>query len=58
MAWYNINNSDGIAKEFDQKNRVQRCGFCGQEKKIKTEEKREVTKTTKYTIKTSVYAWY
>jgi hypothetical protein len=39
MAWYNINSSDGIAKEFDQKNRVQRCGFCGQEKKIKTDKK-------------------
>ena len=33
MAWYNINSSDGIAKEFDQKNRVQRCGFCGQKRK-------------------------
>tara|TARA_B100000959_G_C14468019_1_gene413860 strand:+ start:210 stop:413 length:204 start_codon:yes stop_codon:yes gene_type:complete len=39
MAWYNINSSDGIAKEFDQKKRVARCGFCGQEKLIKTEKK-------------------
>ena len=22
MAWYNINSSDGIAKEFDKKNRI------------------------------------
>ncbi len=39
MAWYNINSSDGIAKEFDKKNRIARCGFCGNEKKIKTDKK-------------------
>jgi len=39
MAWYNINSSDNIAKEFDTKNRIERCGFCGQEKKIKTDKK-------------------
>ena len=39
MAWYNINSSDGIAKEFDTKNRISRCGFCGNEKKIKTDKK-------------------
>jgi hypothetical protein len=39
MAWYNINSSDGIAKEFDQKKRIEKCGFCGQEKLIKTDKK-------------------
>jgi hypothetical protein len=39
MAWYNINSSDGIAKEFDHKKRIARCGFCGQEKLIKTDKK-------------------
>ncbi len=29
MAWYNISSPDGIAKEFDQKKRIEKCGSCG-----------------------------
>ena len=39
MAWYNLNSTDTIVKEFSKKHRVARCGFCGDEKKIKTDKK-------------------
>jgi len=28
MAWYNLNNTDQIAKEFCKRKRIERCGFC------------------------------
>ena len=34
MAWYNLNNTDQIAKEFCKRKRIERCRFCGQEKEI------------------------
>ena len=34
MAWYNLNNTDPIAKEFSKQKRIEQCGFCGQEKKL------------------------
>ena len=39
MAWYNLNNTDQIAKEFCKRKRIERCGFCGQEKEIRTDKK-------------------
>lgn len=40
MAWYNLNSTDTIVSEFNQKNRIDRCGFCGEfEKKIRTTKK-------------------
>ena len=39
MAWYNLNNTDPIAKEFSKQKRIERCGFCGQEKEIRTDKK-------------------
>ena len=39
MAWYNLNNTDQIVKEFCKRKRIERCGFCGQEKEIRTDKK-------------------
>ena len=40
MAWYNLNSTDTIVSEFNQKHRIDRCGFCGEfEKKIRTTKK-------------------
>jgi len=39
MAWYNLNNTDQIAKEFCKRKRIERCGFYGQEKEIRTDKK-------------------
>ena len=39
MAWYNLNSTDSIVTEFNKKHRIERCGFCGQEKKIRTDKK-------------------
>jgi hypothetical protein len=39
MAWYNLNNTDPIAKEFSKQKRIEQCGFCGQEKEIRTDKK-------------------
>ena len=36
MAWYNLNHTDDIAKEFSQERIIDRCIFCGQHKEIKT----------------------
>ena len=39
MAWYNLNSTDHVAKEFSKRIRIERCEFCGQEKEIKTDKK-------------------
>ena len=40
MAWYNLNSTDTIVSEFNQKHHIDRCGFCGEfEKKIRTTKK-------------------
>ena len=36
MAWYNLNSTDHIAKEFSEERYIDRCIFCGDHKEIKT----------------------
>ncbi len=36
MAWYNLNSTDDIVKEFCQERVIDRCIFCGQHEEIKT----------------------
>ena len=36
MAWYNLNHTDDIAKEFSEERYIDRCIFCGDHKEIKT----------------------
>jgi len=35
MAWYNLNSTDDIAKEFSQERTFDRCIFCGNHDEIK-----------------------
>ncbi len=32
MAWYNLNSTDHIAKEFSEERYIDRCIFCGDHK--------------------------
>ena len=36
MAWYNLNSTDHIAKQFSEEPYIDRCIFCGDHKEIKT----------------------
>ena len=38
MAWYNLNSTDDIVKEFCQERVIDRCIFCGQHEEIKTND--------------------
>ena len=35
MAWYNINSQDTVTAETLEKIKTERCGFCGQEKRVR-----------------------
>ena len=35
MAWYNLNHTDDIAKEFSQEKIIDRCIFCGNHDEVK-----------------------
>mgnify|MGYP007059450115 CR=1 FL=1 len=35
MAWYNLNSTDDIVKEFCQERTIDRCIFCGRHDEIK-----------------------